>query len=59
MHYHPDSLPNEPVGDHCLVADGQHDSTTQPSVWLVLLALSPYLDASEGTGLQGTDSLGC
>ena len=31
----------------------------RPSVWLVPLALPPYPDASEGTGLLGIDSLGC
>ena len=59
MRFHPDPLPNEPAGDRSLTADGQHGYAIQPSVWHVLLASPPYLDASEGTGLQGTDLLGC
>ena len=59
MHYHPDSLPNEPVGGRCLAVEDQHGYATQLYVWPVFLALSPYLDANEGTGLQGTNSLGC
>ena len=53
------TLPDEPISDHFLVADGQHISAIQPSVWPVLPASSPYPDASEGTSLQGTDLLGC
>ena len=59
MFFHLNPLPNEPTGDRSLAADGQHDSAIQPFVWVVLLALSSYPDASEGTGLQGTDLLGC
>ena len=59
MHFHPDPLPNEPAGDRYLAIDGQHGSAIQPSVWPVLLTSSPYSDASEETGLQGTDLLGC
>ena len=59
MHFHPDPLPNEPAGDRSLAADGQHGSVIQPSVWVALLALFPYPDASEETGLQGIDLLGC
>ena len=59
MHFHPDPLPNEPAGDCSLVVNGQHDFTVQPSVWPVLLAWSPYPDASEETSLQGTYLLGC
>ena len=59
MHFHPDLLPNKPAGDHSLATDGQHGSAIQPYVWPVLSALSPYPDAREGTGLQGTDLLGC
>ena len=55
----PDPLPDEPIGDRSLAADGQHGSTIQPYVWHVLPVSSPYLDANEGTGLQGTDLLGC
>ena len=57
MHFQPDILPDEPVSDCFLTADGQHGSTIQPSIWPVLLASSPYPDASEGTGLQGTSLL--
>ena len=59
MRFHPDPLPDEPVGDRSLVADGQHGSAIQPSVWPVLPTSSPYPDASERIGLQGTDLLGC
>ena len=59
MHFHLNPLPNEPAGDRSLAADGQHGSTIQPSVWPALLASSPYPDASEETGPQGTDLLGC
>ena len=59
MHFHPDPLLNEFAGNHSLGADGQHDSAIQPSVWPALLALFPYLDASEETGPQGTNLLGC
>ena len=59
MRFHPDPLPDEPVGDCSLAADGQHDYAFQPSVWPVLLASSPYPDVSEENGLQGTDLLGC
>ena len=51
MRFHPDLLLDEPAGDRSLIADGQHDSTIQPSIWPVLPALFPYPDASEGTGL--------
>ena len=57
MHFHPNPLPNKPAGDHSLTADGQHNSVIQPSVWPVLPASSPYPNASEGTGLQGSDLL--
>ena len=50
-HFHPDLLPDELAGDRSLTADGQHGFATQPYVWPVLLVLSPYPDASEGTGL--------
>ena len=59
VRFHLDRLPNEPTGDRSLAADGQHVSATQPFVWLVRLASPPYPDASEGTGLQGTNLLGC
>ena len=58
MRFHPDPLPNELAGDCSLTADGQHDFAIQPSVWSVFLASPPFLDASKGTGLQGTDLLG-
>ena len=59
MHFHPDPLPNEIAGDCSLTTDGQHGSVIQPSVWLALLASSPYPDSSEEAGPQGTDLLGC
>ena len=59
MRFHPDLLPDELAGDCSLTVDGQHGSVIQPSVWPVLFASSPYPDTSEGTGLQGTDLLGC
>ena len=59
VHFQPDLLPDEPAGDRFLATDGQHGSATQPSVWPALPALSPYPDASEGTGLQGTGLLDC
>ena len=59
MHFHPDPLPNEPAGDRSLARDGQHDSAIHPSVWPTLLSSFPYLNASEETGPQGTDLLGC
>ena len=58
MHFHPDPLPNEPVGDRSLVADGQHVSAIYPYVWPTILASFPYPGASEETGPQGTDLLG-
>ena len=45
MHFHPDPLPNEPVGDRSLATDCQHGSTIQPSICPALLALFPYPDA--------------
>ena len=59
MHFQSNLLLDEPVGDRFRATDGQHGSAIQPSVWSVLLALSPYLDANEGTGLLGTDLLDC
>ena len=59
MCFHPDPIPNEPAGDRSYAVDDQHGSAIQPSIWLVFLALPPYPDASEGTGLQWTDLLGC
>ena len=44
---------------HSLAADGQHGSAIQSYVWATLLALFPYPDAIEETGLQGIDLLGC
>ena len=55
MHFHSDPLPNEPTSDRSLVADDQHSSVIQPSVWPALLASSPYPEASEETHPQGTD----
>ena len=52
-------LPNEPAGDRSLAANGQHGSAIQPSVWPALLASFPYPDASEETGPQETDLMGC
>ena len=57
VHFQPNLLPDEPADNHFLAVDGQHDSVIQPSVLPVLLTLSPYPDASEGTGLQGTGLL--
>ena len=59
VHFHPDPLPNELVGNHSLAIEGQHGSTIQPSVCPALLALFPYPDASEETSSQGADLLGC
>ena len=59
MHFQSDLLPDETAGDRFLAADGQHGSVIQPSVWLVILSLSPYLDTSEGTRLQGIGLLDC
>ena len=59
VHFPLDPFPNEPAGDRSLAVDGQHDFAIRPSVWPVLLALPLYPGASEGTGLQGTDLLGC
>ena len=58
MHFHPDPLLNEPIGDHSLTVNGQHDFAIQPSVWPTLLASFPYPDASKKTGPQGTGLLG-
>ena len=59
MHFRSVHLPHKPTGGRFLATDGQHGSAIQPSVWPVPLALSPYLDASEGTGLPETDLLDC
>ena len=59
MHFHPDPLPNGSTGDRSPTTDGQHSPAIQPSVWLALLASFPYPNASEETGPQGTDFLGC
>ena len=59
MHFQFDLLPNEPAGDRFLVANGQHGSAIQPSVWPIPPALSPYLDANKGTDLQETGWLDC
>ena len=59
MHFQPNLLPDEPVGDHFLAAYGQHVSTIQPFVWSVLLASSRYPDANEGTCLRMIEFLGC
>ena len=56
MHFQSD-LPDEPACNCFLIADGQHGSTIQPSVWHVLPALSPYPDANEGIGLPRTGLL--
>ena len=47
MRFHPDPLPYEPAGDRFHATDGQHGYAIQPSVWPILLASSPYPDASE------------
>ena len=57
MHFQFDLLQEEHVGDRFLVVDGHHSSEIQPYVWPILLALSPYLDANEGTGLPRTSLL--
>ena len=57
MHFNPDPLPNEPIGDLSLVADGQYDSAIQASIWPTLLDSFPYPDANEETGPQGADLL--
>ena len=40
-------------------ANGQHDSAVPPFIWHVPPASPPYLGASDGTDLRGTDSLDC
>ena len=57
MHFQSDLLPDDQAGDRFLRTDGQQRSTIHPFFWPVLPALSPYLDASEGTGLLGTGLL--
>ena len=47
------------TNDHSLAVDGHHGPVIQPFVWAALLASFPYPDASEETGPQGTDLLGC
>ena len=59
MHFRSIHLPDEPAGSHFLTADSQHDSVIQPSVWPIPPALSPYPEASQGTGLPETDLLDC
>ena len=59
VHFRSVLLPNEPAGGPFFAADGQHGSVIQPSVWPAPPALSPYPDASEGTGLLETDLLDC
>ena len=59
MHFQSIRLPDEPVGGHFPVTNGQHNSAIRPFVWLVPPALPPYPSASEGIGLPGIDSLGC
>ena len=59
MHFQFVLLPNELTGGRFLAADGQHDSAIQPFVWNVPPVLSPYPEASEGTGLLGTGFLDC
>ena len=59
MHFQSVLLPDEPAGGRFLATDGQHGSVIRPSVWHVPPASSPYPNASEGTGLQGTGLLDC
>ena len=59
IHFQSVLLPDEPVGNRSLAADGQHGYAIQPSVWPVLPALSPYPDAREGTSLPETSLLDC
>ena len=59
MHFQYVHLPDEPASGHFLAANGQHGSTIQPSVCHILPALSPYPDASKGTGLPETGLLDC
>ena len=59
MHFRFVRLPNEPTGSHFLAANGQHDSANQPGVLLFPHALSPYLNANEGTGLPEIGLLDC
>ena len=59
MHFHPDSLPNEPAGNRSLAVDGQHGSTIKSFVCPALLTSSLYPDANEETGIQRTDLMGC
>ena len=59
MHFHHDPLPNEPLGDRSLAADGQYSPAIQPSAWPALLSSFPYPGANEEIGPQETDLLGC
>ena len=53
MHFQPDLLPNELLGDLFLAAYGQHGSAIQPYVWHVLPASSPYPDAVDHYPIHG------
>ena len=55
MHFRFVRLPDEPIGGRFPAANGQHDSATRSSVWLVPLALPPYPGASKRIGLPGID----
>ena len=59
VHFHHGLLLDGFEDDCSPTTDDQHDPITSPFLWLALLVLLPYLDASEEIGLQGIDSLGC
>ena len=57
MRFHPNLLPDEPVGDRFLVVDAQHDSVIQSSVWHVLPTSSPYPDVTKELVFKGLTCL--
>ena len=59
MGFRPRWSPSGLVGARSPVVNGLHVHIIRPSVWPVLPAWPPFLDASGETGLQWADSLGC
>ena len=59
VHFLPVHPQGEYAGGHFPATDDQHGSAIRPSVWPVPLASPPYPEASGGTDLRGTGSLGC
>ena len=55
MHFRSIRSLGESAGDRFPAADYQHGSAVRPSVWPVPPASPPYLGASEGADLRGTD----